>query len=79
MMHARTKGTHLSVSGRDALNRGSVGQRMLLQLDETWEGLAVTAVFSDGEESRDVPVLGERIRIPAALLHTAGRSEEAHV
>lgn len=63
----------LTLEEQTQLVQGSVGETVRLKRSEDWKRMAATAVFSNGEQTRDVIVSGETLVIPWELLQEEGR------
>lgn len=56
------------ITRTDVLTAGMVGRQMRLEFSSEWEGLNKTAVFSNGEITRDAVCSGDTVTIPAEVL-----------
>lgn len=63
----------LTVEEQTQLVQGSVGETIRLKRADDWKRMTATAVFSNGELTRDVIVTGETLLIPWELLQEEGR------
>jgi len=63
----------LTLEEQTQLVQGSVGETVKLQRSDDWMRMTATAVFSNGEQTRDVIVSGETLLIPWELLQEEGR------
>ena len=55
------------------LVQGSIGETVKLKRSDDWKRMTATAVFSNGELTRDVIVSGDTLLIPWELLQEDGR------
>ena len=63
----------LTLEEQTQLVQGSVGETVKLKRSDDWKRMTATAVFSNGELTRDVIVSGETLLIPWELLQEEGR------
>lgn len=72
-MKLKVKGNELSFAGKSTLVQGTVGERIGITFSSEWDSLAVTAVFTAGQDSRDAAVESDEILLPWELLALPGR------
>lgn len=53
---------------QEMLTAGMVGQQIMLEFSEDWQGLSKTVVFSAGAVTKDAVYTGEPVTIPAQVL-----------
>lgn len=56
----------------EILTVGMVGAKVSFHFDEEWDGLTKTAVFRQGDVTRDVVDIGDEATIPSEVLQLAG-------
>ena len=72
MIQITCKGNSASCTHRERLTSGMVGLQCEFVFDSEWDGLARTAVFTAGNEKRDVLLTGDTCTVPWEVLKTAG-------
>ena len=63
----------LTLEEQTQLVQGSIGETVKLKRSDDWKRMTATAVFSNGELTRDVIVSGDTLLIPWELLQEDGR------
>lgn len=66
------KGNELSAEQLEKLTQGTVGQKLNIIVNEKWDGLSATAVFTAGNTSIDVVLTSNEITIPWELFRDKG-------
>lgn len=67
------EGNKLYIDKSELLTQGTIGQSLQVSLDEKWNALSVTAVFSAGLTVLDVVLQGNVVTIPWQLLREKGK------
>ena len=65
-------GANAVVRKQDILTVGMVGAKVEFRFDEKWDGLGKTAVFRQGNVTKDAPVYDGTVTIPWEVLQMAG-------
>lgn len=73
-MKAIVNNSCCQIFSREKLPRKTVGKTLEAEFSDDWEGLAITAIFEAGTETRDVVYTGEPIVIPWEVLLVEGLS-----
>ena len=72
MIQITCKGNSAICTRTERLTSGMVGLQCEFVFDGAWDGLAKTAVFTAGNEKRDVLLTGDTCTVPWEVLKTAG-------
>ncbi len=72
MIQITCKGNSAICTRTERLTSGMVGLQCKFEFDSAWDGLAKTAVFTAGNEKRDVLLTGDTCTVPWEVLKTAG-------
>ena len=72
MIQITCKGNSAICTRTERLTSGMVGLQCEFMFDDAWDGLAKTAVFTAGNEKRDVLLTGAVCTVPWEVLKTAG-------
>ena len=72
MIQITCKGNSAICTRAERLTSGMVGLQCEFIFDGAWDGLAKTAVFTAGNEKRDVMLTGDTCTVPWEVLKTAG-------
>ena len=72
MIQITCKGNSAICTRTERLTSGMVGLQCKFEFDSAWGGLARTAVFTAGNEKRDVLLTGAVCTVPWEVLKTAG-------
>lgn len=74
MIKIRINTRNATLVEKETITSGSVGIAVHFEFSDDWEGLAKTAVFSDGTITKDVVLTTNECFIPPECLTTEGRS-----